>query len=138
MTPNLQLSGSLYFCWQMASLSFWCYVGVQNFISQMRSYQQENNLTNTVIVVHFISLCHINYSTFDFKSSGRSPSSLCINFFHLLAPKPNLEKYLFIQTNSFIFFTCPKSSFTCPRLWASGLARRLSHLQKLAAKLSVI
>jgi hypothetical protein len=84
----------------MSPLSFWCYVGVQNFISQMRSYQQDNNLTNTVSIVHFISLCHINYSTFDFKSSGRSPSSLCINFFHLLAPKPNLDK-ISIYSNKF-------------------------------------
>jgi len=34
-------------------------------------------------------------------------NSLCLNFFHPLARKPNLEnKYLFIQTNSFIIFTC--------------------------------
>ena len=34
--------------------------------------------------------------------------SLCINFFHLLARKPNLEKKkLFIQSNSFVIFTCP-------------------------------
>jgi hypothetical protein len=32
--------------------------------------------------------------------------SLRLNFFHLLARKSNLENFLFIQTNSFIIFSC--------------------------------
>ena len=32
--------------------------------------------------------------------------SLCLNVFHLLARKPNVGKILYIQTNSFIIFTC--------------------------------
>ena len=35
--------------------------------------------------------------------------SLCINFFHLLAREPNLEENCFIQTNSFMIFTCPNN-----------------------------
>ena len=51
--------------------------------------------------------------------------SLCLNFFHLLARKLNLQKIIiFIQTNSFIIIYWSKSSFTCPGLWASGLAWR--------------
>ena len=34
-------------------------------------------------------------------------TSLCLNSFHLLARKRNLEKFQFIQTNSFMIFTCP-------------------------------
>ena len=41
--------------------------------------------------------------------------SLCLNFFHLLALKPNLEeKKTFIQTNSFIIFTCPNPVLLVP------------------------
>jgi hypothetical protein len=48
--------------------------------------------------------------------------SLCLNFFHLLARKLNLQKIIiFIQTNSFIIIYWSKSSFTCPGLWASEL-----------------
>ena len=38
-------------------------------------------------------------------------NSLCINFFHLLAWKPNLENFQFFQTNSFIILTCPNIQF---------------------------
>jgi hypothetical protein len=46
--------------------------------------------------------------------------SLCLNFFHLLARKPNLEKKIFIS-----IFHLSESSITCPGLWASGIARKL-------------
>ena len=49
--------------------------------------------------------------------------SLCLNFFHLLAHKPNLEKKKSIYSNKFIHSF--ESSFACPGLHASGLARRL-------------
>ena len=47
-----------------------------------------------------------------------TPFSLCLNFFHLhvLARKPNYFFFLFIQTNSFIIFTCPNPVLLCPRL----------------------
>jgi hypothetical protein len=44
-------------------------------------------------------------------------ASLCLNFFHLLAQKPNLGKFPFIQTNSFKIFTCPNPFYLS---WASG------------------
>ena len=41
--------------------------------------------------------------------------SLCLNFFRLvLAREPNLEKIIFIQTNSFIIFTCPNPVLLVP------------------------
>jgi len=41
--------------------------------------------------------------------------SLCLNFFHLLSRKSNLEKkIIFIQTNSFIIFTCPNPVLLVP------------------------
>ena len=43
--------------------------------------------------------------------------SLSLNFFHLLAQKPNLEHFLFIQTNSLIIFTCPYPVLLVPGLW---------------------
>ena len=49
-------------------------------------------------------------------------SVFALNFFHLLARKKNC---LFIQTNSFIFFTFYESSFACSGLQASGLVQRL-------------
>jgi hypothetical protein len=42
-------------------------------------------------------------------------NSYCLKFFHLLAQKPNLEKKnLFVQTNSFIIFTCPNPVLLVP------------------------
>ena len=48
------------------------------------------------------------------KVSNGKCLRLCLNFFHLLARKSNLEKFLFIQTNSFIIFTCPNSVLLVP------------------------
>jgi hypothetical protein len=50
---------------------------------------------------------------------------LCLNFFHLLAQKPNLEKYSIYSSKFFYNFHLSESSFTCPGLQASGLAKRL-------------
>ena len=64
-------------------------------------------------------------------------SSLCLNFFHLLARKPNLEKISIYSSKFFHNFHLFESSFTCPGLRASGLVRRLctqkdldTHIQK--------
>ena len=52
-------------------------------------------------------------------------TSLYLNFFHLLAQKPNLEKFSIYSNKFFHNFHLSEYSFTCPRLRASGLARRL-------------
>jgi hypothetical protein len=58
--------------------------------------------------------------------------SLCLNFVHLFAPKPNLEEEQNIYSNRFFNnFHLSESSFTCPGLRASGLERRLGFLQIL-------
>ena len=64
-------------------------------------------------------------------------SSLCLNFFHLpvLARKPNLQKFSIYSNKFFHKFHLSESSFTCPELRASGLARRL---YKTLAELQVL
>ena len=50
---------------------------------------------------------------------------LCLIIFYLLFPKPKLEN-IYIYSNTFFHkFHFSKSSFTCPRLWSTGLAWRL-------------
>jgi len=56
---------------------------------------------------------------------GHIYTNLCLNFFHLLARKPNLEKLSSYSNKFFHNFHLSESSFTCPGLRASGLARRL-------------
>ena len=51
--------------------------------------------------------------------------SLRPNFFHLLARKPNLEKFSNYSNKFFHNFHLSKSRFTCPWFWANGLPRRL-------------
>jgi hypothetical protein len=51
--------------------------------------------------------------------------SFCLNFFHLLARKPYLEKNSIYLNKFFHNFHLSESSFTCPGLRASGLARRM-------------
>ena len=64
-------------------------------------------------------------SKFNNKCLVRKLNSLCLNFFHLLAQKPNLEKKV-IYSNKFCHnFHLSESSFTCLWLRASGLAQRL-------------
>ena len=50
-------------------------------------------------------------STFHLKKlhlcGVHSSAVFTLIFFHLLVQKPNLEKFLFIQANCFIVFTCP-------------------------------
>jgi hypothetical protein len=52
-------------------------------------------------------------------------NSLCLYYFHLRAQKPNLEKFSIYSNKFFHNFHLSESSFTCPRLQASGLARGL-------------
>ena len=52
-----------------------------------------------------------------------------LNFFHLLARKPNLEKN-YIYSNKFSHnFHLSESSFTCLGLQASGLAQTLRNIK---------
>ena len=53
--------------------------------------------------------------------------SLCLNFVHLLAWKPNLEKCSIYSNKFFHNFHLSKSSFTCSGLRPSGLAWRLGY-----------
>ena len=46
-------------------------------------------------------------------------------FFHLLARKPNLEKFYIYSNKFFHNFQLSESSFACPGLRASWLAQRL-------------
>ena len=46
--------------------------------------------------------------------------SFCLNFFHLLAQKPNLEKKNLFKTNSFMIFTCPNPVFLVPDFGQMG------------------
>ena len=52
-------------------------------------------------------------------------TNLYLNSFHLLARKTNLEKCSIYSNKFFHNFRLSESSFTCPRLRASGLVRRL-------------
>ena len=64
--------------------------------------------------------------------------SLCHNFVHLLARKPNLEKFSIYSSKFFPNFLLSESSFTCPWLQASGLGRRLLLFLKRSVWNSVV
>ena len=69
----------------------------------------------------------LSYPVYLYICTTPGYSGLCLNFFRLLARKQNLEKqFLFIQTNSFIVFTCPNPVLLVLR--ARVLARRLLFL----------
>ena len=57
-------------------------------------------------------------------------SSHCLQFFHLLAQKPNLEKISIYSNKFFHNFYLSESSFTCPELRASGIVQRLYVIRK--------
>jgi hypothetical protein len=65
----------------------------------------------------------------EYESVKSKPTTVfALIFFHLLAQKPNLEKFS-IYSNKFCNnFHLSKYSFTCPWLRASGLAQRLQQL----------
>ena len=68
-----------------------------------------------------------NYSEIIFilQLFNLSSHSLCLNCFHLLAQKPNIEK-ISIDSNKFFHnFLLSESSFTCHGLRVSGLVWRL-------------
>ena len=51
---------------------------------------------------------------------------MCLKFFHLLALKPNLERFSIYSNKFFNNFHLTEYSFTCPMLRAGGfIARRL-------------
>jgi hypothetical protein len=81
---------------------------------------RQNNLGTITVTLRYLMMFYAS-----------SIYSLCLNFFHLLARKPNLENFS-IYSNKF-FHNChlSKSSFTCPWLRASGLARRLNIHQQV-------
>ena len=57
--------------------------------------------------------------------SMRDDSSRCLNFFHLLVQKPNLETNSIYSNKFFHIFHLFQSSFTCSGLLACGLVQRL-------------
>ena len=58
----------------------------------------------------------------------KNTSNLCLNFFHLLARQPNLEKNYIYSNKFFHNFYLSDSKLTCPGLQASWLVRRLHQL----------
>ncbi len=66
------------------------------------------------------------YKKLGYKIKMKTYYSLCLNVFHLLALKPNLEKCSIYSNKFFHNFHLFESSLTCSGLWASGLglARR--------------
>ena len=67
-----------------------------------------------------VKVKHI-FSNIFFITDSYMYLSLCLNFFHLLARKPTLEKFATYSNKFFHNFHLSKSSFTCPRLLASEL-----------------
>ena len=54
--------------------------------------------------------------------------SLCLHFFHLNLPESQIIFFFIYSSKFFHNFHLSESSFTCPRLRASGLARRLGYV----------
>ena len=84
-----------------------------------RKFLQFTPLTGNGRVLYF--------STLKFKLCY-AINSLCLNFFHLLTRKTNLEKFSIYSNELFHNFHLSESRFTCSGLWESGLARRLHWL----------
>jgi len=78
-----------------------------------------------VISCSFWVFFSVLFFNIEYVSSKITYHSLCLNFFHLLARKPNLEKCSIYSNKFFHNFHLSESSFTCPGLRASGLVRRL-------------
>ena len=81
--------------------------------------------------MEFFSFCLPTVEKRSIKTFGhieelsKKDNKICALIFRLLARKPNLEN-CYIHSNKFFHnFHLPESSFTCPWLRASGLARRL-------------
>ena len=72
----------------------------KNQNSHLQKVDASINYTNNI--VQKVLLSHTN-------------SSCCLNFFHLLTRKPNLEKNSIYSNKFFHNFHLSKSSFTCPR-----------------------
>ena len=125
-------------------MSIWIKLLVNHFLGRGPVKDVKINWMN-IMQLHMISILHEilfpfkdmlaslvrtakqNYSEIIFilQSFNLSSHSLCLNFFHLLAQKPNIEK-ISIDSNKFFHnFHLSESSFTCHGLRASGLAWRL-------------
>ena len=82
--------------------------------------------TNSGAAREFFSRAH-NYMSI--QDAGENCYSLCHNFFSPTCPKAKFRQKL---SNKFFHnFHLSKSSFTCPVLQASGLARRLLFFNSL-------
>jgi len=100
----------------------------------------KNNPVNTEVISLFVVL-HLAFKTWPWtivtwfneialvsRSRGGGGGRLCrfcLNFFHLLARKPNLEFFSIYSNKFFHNFHSSESSFTCPGLRARGLVWRL-------------
>ena len=85
---------------------------LQNFLwSTGNSRFWESTVSADIIVVVFLVLINSPFW-----------NRLCVNFCHLLARKPNLETFSIYSSKFYLNFHLSESSFTCPGLWASGLA----------------
>ena len=58
-------------------------------------------------------------------------NSLCLDFFHLLARMPNLEKRSIYSSKFFHNFHLSESRFICPVIQTSALAPRLQKCKKV-------
>jgi hypothetical protein len=93
------------------------YIFLSEFITQQYNYivQICNPIVYDIVEIVLFWFCHF----LCISSSKNIKSVLALIFFSLTCPKAKFrQNYIFIQTNFFIIFTCP-------RLRASGLARRL-------------
>jgi hypothetical protein len=89
-------------------------------------------LTRVNITIHLV--CDVGTGTnacccctdLQKKKQWNSP---CLNFFHLLARKSNIDKFSIYSNKFFHDLHLSDSSFTCPGLRTSGLARRLVYVK---------
>ena len=85
-----------------------------------------------VIIILSNAHCNLFSPSCSWNIAHLSLNSLWLNFFHLLARKPNLEKCSIYSSKIFHNFHLSESSFTCPGLRASVSVRRLSYSWKIA------
>ena len=105
---NVYILDSIF--WLVDFLEWFYNIGYNVLIGLFLSTRTNNLLEksfwykNKYCIIDFFF--YYGYSVIYFLYSQYT-GSLCLNFFHLLARNPNLEKKnLFIQTNSLIIFTC--------------------------------
>jgi len=107
---------------------FYCFKSLLNNNLHCYKIKVSNILLFMFICFFFWCLCLNVNCVMEFCQHISVPNnkiSLCLNFCHLLAWKPNLENCSMYSNKFFHNFHLSESSFTCPRLCASGLVRRL-------------